>query len=62
MWDKAVYWLRKFWKDENAATAVEYGIIASMVGIASLVALTAFGNQVVAIFEGVTGTMRDHLS
>lgn len=56
-----MYWLRKFWKDEGAGTAVEYGIIASMVGISSLVALTAFGNEVVTIFEGVTGTMRDYL-
>ena len=55
-------YLIDFLKDERAATAVEYGIIASMIGMAGLVAFSALGQEVVAIFEGVTDSMRQALS
>ena len=39
--------------DESGATAIEYGLIAALVSIAGILALTAMGDALVAVFTRV---------
>ncbi|MGB8273903.1 MAG: Flp family type IVb pilin [Alphaproteobacteria bacterium] len=50
--------IRKFWKDESGATAIEYGLIAGLVSVAAIAALTAMGGSLQTIF-GVVKTNLD---
>ena len=54
--------LAGFRDDESGATAVEYGLIAALVAMGVLAAMTAFGNRVVGLFGEVddrAGTAMD---
>ena len=44
----------EFIKDEDGATAIEYGLIAALVAVACITALSAMGDSLVAIFEEVS--------
>jgi pilus assembly protein Flp/PilA len=46
--------IRTFWKDESGATAVEYGLIAGLVSVAAIAALSAMGQSLNTIFGVVT--------
>jgi pilus assembly protein Flp/PilA len=43
-----------FLKDESGATAIEYGLIAALVAVVLVGALTALGNQLSTTFSTVT--------
>lgn len=43
--------ISRFVRDEEAATAAEYGIIAALVGGALLLAMTAFGTAIKNMFN-----------
>jgi pilus assembly protein Flp/PilA len=45
--------LSRFLKDESAATAVEYGLIAGLIGVVIIGALTTAGTKVSAKFQRV---------
>jgi pilus assembly protein Flp/PilA len=45
--------LSRFLKDETAATAVEYGLIAGLIGVVIIGALTTVGTKVSAKFQKV---------
>jgi pilus assembly protein Flp/PilA len=51
--------VRSFWKDESGATAIEYGLIAGLVSVAAIAALTAMGGSLTQIF-GVVSTNLDN--
>ena len=42
-----------FFKDESGATAIEYGLIAALVSIAAIAALTSLGSSLTTIFTSV---------
>ncbi len=42
-----------FLKDEEGATAIEYGLIAALISIAIVVAVTAVGDQLSTTFTAV---------
>ena len=42
--------LIRLYRDESAATAVEYAIIAALVGVASIFAVSEFGDAVTNLF------------
>ncbi len=44
---------KNFVADESGATAIEYGLIAALVSIAAIAALTAVGNQLDTTFTSV---------
>ncbi len=46
--------LRKFLKDESGATAIEYGLIAALVSVAAIGALTAMGTSLNTMFTAVS--------
>jgi pilus assembly protein Flp/PilA len=44
----------KLLKDESGATAIEYGLIAALVSVAGIFALTAMGTSLRTMFESVS--------
>ncbi len=46
--------LKKIRKDESGATAIEYGLIAALVSVAAITALTAMGTSLTTMFTTVS--------
>lgn len=46
--------IRKFQDDESGATAIEYGLIAALVSVAAIIALTAMGDALDTMFTSVS--------
>jgi len=44
-------------RDEEGATAIEYGLIAALIAAGIVGATTALGDQVVSTFQYITGQM-----
>lgn len=42
-----------FLKDESGATAIEYGLIASLISVAIVTALSLLGPQLAGVFDTV---------
>ena len=49
--------LRKFLTDDSGATAIEYGLIAALVSVASIAALQAMGNSLSDMFNTVSNEL-----
>ena len=47
----------KFLKDEDGATAIEYGLIAALVGVAIIAGVRALGSQLNSTFSTVQSSM-----
>jgi len=45
--------LSRFRKDESGATAIEYGLIAVLIGVAIIAGATALGGALNSTFQGV---------
>lgn len=48
-----------FLRDESGATAVEYGLIAALVSVAGIAALTLMGTSLTNIFQTVGTLIED---
>lgn len=46
--------LMKFFKDESGATAIEYGLIAALISVAAIAAMTTVGNNLTTTFNKVS--------
>jgi pilus assembly protein Flp/PilA len=46
-----------FMNDEDGATAIEYGLIAALVSVAAIGALTAMGNSLSTVFNTVSSAL-----
>jgi len=46
--------IRDFAADEGGATAIEYGLIAALITVGVLLAITTLGGSVTSMFEYVT--------
>ena len=49
--------IRHFCADESGATAIEYGLIAALVSVAAIGALTTMGNTLNTLFSTVSNAM-----
>ncbi|WP_169292997.1 Flp family type IVb pilin [Advenella sp. EE-W14] len=49
--------LVKFWKDEEGATAIEYALIAGLIAVVIIGALTVLGNSVDSIFRNISAEL-----
>ena len=49
--------MRKLARDEDAVTAIEYGLIAALIAVVIIGAVTAVGTQMVAMFATVSGAL-----
>ncbi|SDP47571.1 Flp family type IVb pilin [Afipia sp. GAS231] len=45
--------LRKFLRDENGATAIEYSLIAALIALAIIAAVGQTGQGLVALFQSL---------
>ena len=49
--------IKKFRKDEEGATAIEYGLIAALIAVAAITAMSSLGDQLSTTFNDVTTAM-----
>jgi pilus assembly protein Flp/PilA len=49
--------LRNFLRDENGATAIEYGLIAACISIAIILAITSVGSGLDTTFTNVSDAL-----
>ncbi len=52
---------KQFCGDESGATAIEYGLIAALVSVAAIGALTTMGNSLNTMFSTVSNSMTNAL-
>jgi pilus assembly protein Flp/PilA len=57
-----IHSLISFAKDEEGATAIEYGLIAALVSVAAIGALTAMGNSLSTMFNTVSSALSGAVS
>jgi len=50
--------IRKILKDSKGATAIEYGLIAALIAVAAISAMSALGTRVNATFNNVSANMK----
>ncbi|GLV21513.1 pilin [Sphingobium sp. TomMM35A] len=49
--------VRKMLKNEKGATAIEYGLIAALIAVAAIGAMTSLGGKLTNTFNKVQGNM-----
>jgi pilus assembly protein Flp/PilA len=49
--------IKNLLKDESGATAIEYGLIAALVSVAAITALTAMGSSLEQMFTRVSNEL-----
>ncbi len=54
--------LHSFAKDESGATAIEYGLIAALIAVAAIGALTNVGSSLDALFTEVSSKLNSAVS
>jgi len=47
----------KFLREEDGVTAIEYGLIAALIAVAIIVAVTLVGNRLVGVFERIAAAL-----
>jgi pilus assembly protein Flp/PilA len=47
----------RFVKDESGATAIEYGLIATLIAVAIIAGASALGGKLNDVFNGIATTM-----
>jgi pilus assembly protein Flp/PilA len=50
-------YLERFLNDESGATAIEYGLIAALVAVAIITAVTTLGENITATFDRISGDL-----
>ena len=50
--------VKNFYQDESGATAIEYGLIAALVSVAAIAALTSMGESLITIFTEVSSELK----
>lgn len=54
---KLLAYLTAYKRDEDGATAIEYGLIAAGISLVIAGAVYAFGGELNALFEGLSGSL-----
>ena len=49
---------RKLMKNDHGATAIEYTLIASLIAVAAIAAMTSVGTKVNGVLSNVASTMK----
>ena len=47
----------RFAQDESGATAIEYGLIAALISVAIITAITLLGGNLSNLFNGIAGRL-----
>ncbi|MCB1546468.1 MAG: Flp family type IVb pilin [Hyphomicrobiaceae bacterium] len=48
----------RFVKDESGATAIEYGLLASLIAVAIILSATTLGGKVASTFDSVSAQLK----
>ena len=48
----------RFMRDESGATAIEYGLIAALIAVVIITAVTAVGTSLSTTFNTISGSVR----
>lgn len=48
----------KFWRNKKAATAIEYGLIAALIAVAAISAMSTLGGKLKTTFNNVSSNMK----
>jgi len=51
--------MNRFNREEDGATAIEYGLIAALIAVAIITAVSDVGTDVTATFEAVSDGLKD---
>lgn len=49
--------IRKFFKNEKGATAIEYGLIAALIAVAAITAMGSIGTNLNTTFQNVADNL-----
>ncbi len=49
--------IKKLFRNEDGATAIEYGLIAALIAVAAISAMQGLGDQLSATFNTTSSTM-----
>lgn len=49
--------INKFFKNEDGATAIEYGLIAALIAVAAITAMQGLGNELGTTFNTTSSAM-----
>jgi pilus assembly protein Flp/PilA len=49
--------LKRFLKNEDGATAIEYGLIAALIGVVIIGAVTLVGNNLAVVFGNIAAAL-----
>ena len=52
-----MYFIRKLIRNNKAATAIEYGLIAALIAVAAITAMNAVGGKLQNTFNNVSNNM-----
>ena len=47
----------KFWRDEEGATAIEYGLIAALIAVVAITVMTDIGTELEKVFLKIKGAL-----
>jgi pilus assembly protein Flp/PilA len=50
--------VRKMFKDSKGATAIEYGLIAALIAVAAISAMSTLGGKLTNTFSNVSGNLK----
>lgn len=50
--------INKFFKNEDGATAIEYGLIAALIAVAAITAMQGLGNELQTTFNTTSSAMQ----
>lgn len=51
--------LQRFYREEEGVTAIEYGLIAALIAVVIIVAVTAVGQNLQVIFNTIAGALKN---
>ncbi|KUO55356.1 MAG: pilin [Sphingomonadales bacterium BRH_c3] len=51
--------INKLFRDEQGATAIEYGLIAALIAVAAITAMQSLGDNLTTTFNTVSTSMAD---
>jgi pilus assembly protein Flp/PilA len=57
--EKIILATRRFLRDEEGATAIEYGLIAALISVVIIAAVSAVGTQLDITFEDIAACLGD---
>jgi len=49
--------LSRFVSDESGVTAIEYGLIAALISVVCIAAMTAAGKSLLAVYQNIGGAL-----